>query len=95
AQPAGRLAMDQYFKLVHAEEEIIWLNKEICSLVTYIQEETAFLALKEQEIQLSDPPLAAQIRQYAWECARCKNLHMLRLGKLAKLKEFTGSLLAG
>ncbi|KAJ3712392.1 hypothetical protein C8R42DRAFT_647550 [Lentinula raphanica] len=95
AQPAGRLAMDQYHKLVHAEEEIIRLNKEIHSLVTYIHEESAFLALKEEEMRPSNPLLAAQIQRYAWERARCNDLHMLRLRKLARVKGFTGSLSVG
>ncbi|KAJ3717531.1 hypothetical protein C8R42DRAFT_587087, partial [Lentinula raphanica] len=95
AQPAGRLAMDQYHKLVHAEEEILRLNKEILSLVTYIQEESAFLLLKEDEVRSSDPLLAAQIRRYAWERGRCNDIHMFRLRKLEKMKGFTGSLSAG
>ncbi|KAJ3794127.1 hypothetical protein GGU11DRAFT_846356 [Lentinula aff. detonsa] len=37
----GRLALDQYYKLLRAPEEIIRLNKEIRSLITYIHEETA------------------------------------------------------
>ncbi|KAJ3833253.1 hypothetical protein F5878DRAFT_654388 [Lentinula raphanica] len=59
AQPAGRLALDQYYKL------------------TYIQ-------LKAKEIQ-----------KYGWERARCNDLHIIRLQKLAKIPGFTGSLTPG
>lgn len=55
AQPAGCLALDQYHKLLHAPKEIIWLNKEIHSLVTYIHEEMAYIQLKVAEAQHTDP----------------------------------------
>lgn len=95
AQPAGRLALDQYHKLIGSEVEIIRLNKEIHSLVTYMHEETAYISLKVEEVRRTDPLLAVQIHKYGWERGRCKDMHLLRLHKLARLDGFTGSLTPG
>ncbi|KAF7358610.1 hypothetical protein MSAN_01199700 [Mycena sanguinolenta] len=43
AQPAGRLAMDQHFKLLRADEEITRLNLEIRQFVTHMVDEERFL----------------------------------------------------
>ncbi|KAJ3889517.1 hypothetical protein GG344DRAFT_51442 [Lentinula edodes] len=95
AQPAARLALDQYHNLVHAEEEIIRLNREIQSLTTSIHEETAYIQLKVKEHQQSDPLLAIQIQKFGWERGRCNNLHLMRLKKLGKMPGFSGTLLPG
>ncbi|KAJ7789588.1 hypothetical protein B0H14DRAFT_3094898 [Mycena olivaceomarginata] len=42
AQPAGRVAMDQHFKLLRADEEIACLNLEIPRFVTYMADEKCF-----------------------------------------------------
>ncbi|KAJ3712115.1 hypothetical protein DFJ43DRAFT_1135053 [Lentinula guzmanii] len=95
AQPAGRLALDHYYKLLRAPEEIVRLNKEIKSLVTYIHEETMYIRMKANEIQQTNPLLAVQIQKYGWERGRCNDMHLIRLNKLAKMPGFTGSLLPG
>ncbi|KAJ3775255.1 hypothetical protein FB446DRAFT_638291 [Lentinula raphanica] len=95
AQPAGRLALDQYYKLLRAPEEIERLNKEITSLLTYIHEESTYIQLKANELQHESPLLAIQIQKYGWERARCNDMHILRLQKLAKIPGFTGSLIPG
>ncbi|KAE9407449.1 hypothetical protein BT96DRAFT_954511 [Gymnopus androsaceus JB14] len=95
AQPAGRLALDQYHKLSRAPEEIMRLNKEIRALVTYIHEETTFIRLKFEEIRQTDPLLAIQIQKHGWERGRCNDMHILRLRKLEKMAGFTGSLAPG
>ncbi|KAJ3761727.1 hypothetical protein EV360DRAFT_92860 [Lentinula raphanica] len=95
AQPAGRLALDQYYKLLRAPEEIARLNKEITALLTYIHEESTYIRLKAEEMQHKDPLLSIQIQKYGWERARCNDLHIIKLQKLAKLPGFTGSLIPG
>ncbi|KAJ3765786.1 hypothetical protein FB446DRAFT_654740 [Lentinula raphanica] len=95
AQPAGRLALDQYYKLSRAPEEIERLNKEISSLLTYIHEESTYIQLKVNELQHESPLLAIQIQKYGWERARCNDMHIIRLQKLAKMPGFTGSLIPG
>jgi hypothetical protein len=61
ATPAGRLAMDGYFKLLRAKEEIVRLNVEIPRLATYMRDEEAYLQLKEKEVKATNPALAYQI----------------------------------
>ncbi|KAJ3740656.1 hypothetical protein DFH05DRAFT_1537544 [Lentinula detonsa] len=95
SQPAGRLALDQYYKLLRAPEEILRLNKEIRSLITYIHEETAYIRLKAEEIRQTDPLLSIQIIKHGWERGRCNEMHLIRLRKLEKMPGFTGSLTPG
>ena len=47
ATPAGRLAMDLYFKIERAREEITRLNVEIRRVATYIRDENHFLQYSE------------------------------------------------
>ncbi|KAJ3802985.1 hypothetical protein GGU11DRAFT_849655 [Lentinula aff. detonsa] len=95
SQPAGRLALDQYYKLLRAPEEILRLNKEIRSFITYIHEETAYIRLKAEEIRQTDPLLSIQIIKHGWERGRCNEMHLIRLRKLEKMPGFTGSLTPG
>ena len=54
--PAGHLAMDTHFKLLHAHEEIDWLNVEICCFTTHLQTKTmAFAAMKKHSTQQTLP----------------------------------------
>ena len=48
ANPAGRMAMDSYFKVLCAEEEIIHLNVEILRLATFMRDENTFLCNSER-----------------------------------------------
>ncbi|KAG6858456.1 hypothetical protein C0991_002679, partial [Blastosporella zonata] len=50
ARPAARLAMDRYFKMERAREEIRRLNIEIKRVITHMQDKEAFLAAKEKEV---------------------------------------------
>ena len=47
ATPARQLAMDLYFKIAQAHEEITRLNIEICHVTTYIHDEDHFLQYSE------------------------------------------------
>ncbi|KAF8150127.1 hypothetical protein B0H34DRAFT_757442 [Crassisporium funariophilum] len=65
AKPAARYAMDQYFKVKHAEEEILHLNVEIPRLATFIRDdEEASLLAQEAEIRFNNPHLAHQVTLY-------------------------------
>ena len=59
--PAGRQAMDSYFKRHRAEEEIAQLNIEIHRLVTYIRDEEHYLQACEDALKVQHPGLAHQI----------------------------------
>ena len=87
--------MDQYFKQLRAQEEITRLNVEIPRVITFMQDETAFLLRKEKETALTDPILAYQISTYRHERGRFYDLHMHRFAKLASMSGFTGSLKPG
>jgi hypothetical protein len=56
AQPAGRAAMDQHFKLLHADEEIQRLNMEIRRFVMYMTYEEAFLTREEGRLREEGRP---------------------------------------
>ena len=59
AKPSGRIAMDQYFKLQRADEEIQRLNIEIPRFLTYMGDEEEFLWREEQRIRRVDGPVLA------------------------------------
>ncbi|KAJ7871910.1 hypothetical protein B0H13DRAFT_2236318 [Mycena leptocephala] len=96
AQPAGRRAMDQHFKLLRANEEIVRLNLEICRLVTYMVDEEAFLSREEERLRaVGMEGLAVQVGLLCMERGWFTDLHMSRLVKLSKVPGFTGSILPG
>ena len=90
-----RLAMDRYFKILRAREEIKRLNIEIKRVVTWIDDEDQFLRKKEAEYRESDPLLAVQISRYRQRRSRSDDNHMQRFWALAKTPGFTGSVSPG
>jgi hypothetical protein len=93
-QPAGRAAMDQHFKLLHADEEVVRLNIEIRRLVTYMVDEEVFLRREEDCLRGEGKErLAIQAGLLRMEHERFTALHMSRLVKLSKVPGFTGSIL--
>ncbi|KAJ7109052.1 hypothetical protein C8R43DRAFT_905012 [Mycena crocata] len=93
ARPAGRLAMDLYFKLERADEEIMRLNIEIRRFVTYMYDEEAFLLREEGRIREECGDLMAhQVRRYRMRQGRFNDDHRYRLCKLARVPGFSGRL---
>ncbi|KAJ6450265.1 hypothetical protein C8R45DRAFT_1057216 [Mycena sanguinolenta] len=90
-----RVAMDRYFKILWAKEEIQRLNVEIKHVVTWIEDEDRFLRKKEAEYKDSNSALAFQISQYRQRRARSDHNHMQRFWALAKTPGFTGSVVPG
>ncbi|KAF9046183.1 hypothetical protein BJ165DRAFT_1345868, partial [Panaeolus papilionaceus] len=90
ATPAARHALDRYFKLLRAAEEIDRLNIEIHRLWTFIRHEDAFLLSKEQEISATNPTLASAIRSYRSETCRFIEHHTTILNQIRQLKGYTG-----
>ncbi|KAJ7747085.1 hypothetical protein B0H14DRAFT_3097053 [Mycena olivaceomarginata] len=86
-----RLAMDSYFKILRAREEIQRLNIEIKCVVTWIDDEDRFLRKKEEELKGTDPLLAVQVSQYRLRRGRSDVYHMHRFWALTKVPGFTGS----
>ena len=93
--PAGRLAMDLYFKIARAHEEIARLNVEIRRLATYIRDEDHFLLYSEKKALETDPRLALHIKLHRMERGRFNNRHRHRLRDIARLDGFSGSILPG
>ncbi|KAJ7730105.1 hypothetical protein DFH07DRAFT_756414 [Mycena maculata] len=104
-RPAYRMAMDCYFKIVRAREEIKCLNVEIPRVVTWIHDEYRVLRKKEVELWAAgnkseeeleaDRGLAVQVRKYRERCGRFDAAHMRRFRALAKDPWFTRSLVPG
>ncbi|KAJ7076917.1 hypothetical protein C8R43DRAFT_910591 [Mycena crocata] len=93
ARPAGRLAMDLYFKLLRADEEIIRLNIEIRRFMTYMRDEEAFLLREEGRVEREHGvALAYQVRRYRMRQGRFNDDHRYHLVKLARVPGFTGRL---
>ncbi|KAJ7433562.1 hypothetical protein FB451DRAFT_1345086 [Mycena latifolia] len=89
AQPAGREAMDQYFKQLRTDEEIKRLNIEIPCLITYMRDEDTFLERQEAEA------FAHQVFVYRMRQGRFNDGHRFRFIKLADLPGFSGSITPG
>ncbi|KAJ7744227.1 hypothetical protein B0H14DRAFT_2637321 [Mycena olivaceomarginata] len=104
-RPAYRLAMDRYFKILHAREEIRRLNVEIPRVVTWIHDENRVLRRKEVDLNSTegkteeeaeaDRGIAVQVRLYSERRGRFDNTHMRRFWALAKTPGFTGSVRPG
>jgi hypothetical protein len=95
AQPAGRLAMDKYFKTQRAHEEVARLNVEIRRLLTYICDEESELWQKEHELSVSSPALSIQISRYRQDRERFNKRHIQQIAKLSRLPGFSGDLSVG
>jgi hypothetical protein len=94
-KPACRVAMDQYFKQQRAAEEIERLNIEIARVVTFLEDESAFLLRREAEVAKHSPLIAHQITCYRLQQGRFHDIHMRRFRKLALMQGFTGTLQPG
>jgi len=95
ARPAGRAAMDQYFKMLCAQEEINCLNIKIPHVVTYILNEDLFLRKREAEVYVTDVGLAHQIGLYRMECGHFHGDHIQRFWQISCLVSFSGSIQPG
>jgi hypothetical protein len=95
ATPAGRLAMDHYFKICRAKEEISRLNVEIRRVATYLRDEDRYLCTCENQVREFNPQLAHQVALHRMERGRFNAHHLRRLTQISQLSGFTGSILPG
>jgi len=95
ATPAGRLAMDTYFKLLRAREEIDRLNAEVRRVATNLRDEDHYLCACEEISRLTDPPLAHQIQAHRMLRGRFKAHHEHCLRGINKMPGFTGTISPG
>ncbi|KAG1900426.1 uncharacterized protein F5891DRAFT_1128589 [Suillus fuscotomentosus] len=84
ASPVARRAMDLYFKMCRAREEIQQLNVEVRRLVTYIQDEEKYLRACEGQLKAVSPTLAHQVA-----------IHRNRVHEISTLPGFTGTISPG
>ncbi|KAG6888241.1 hypothetical protein C0995_009554 [Termitomyces sp. Mi166 len=87
--------MDKYFKIQQAHEEVDCLNIEIQQLVTYIQNEEAYLKERGDIIAGKDSALGHQIHQQWEQLHQFNKFHMWCLHKLTALPGFTSFLILG
>ncbi|KAG6823286.1 hypothetical protein H0H92_010726 [Tricholoma furcatifolium] len=66
-KPSARLAMDKYFRMERAREEITCLNIEIQCVITHMQDEETYLLAKEREVACMDPALVYHVKRYREE----------------------------
>ena len=93
--PAGHLAMDSYFKVLRAQEEVLRLNVEVPCLATFMRDDDAYLLKKQMEIQATHPALSHQIGIYHMEGGRFIVHHTKILNQIVASKGYSGSLLLG
>jgi hypothetical protein len=95
ATPAGRHALDTYFKIQGARNEIQRLDVEIKQLITQMQDEERFLRRHIDLLSSVNPLLAHQIFLYSLDRARFNDIHRQRLHRLSSLPGFSGNLIPG
>jgi hypothetical protein len=95
AKPAGRLAMDYYFKISRAREEIDRLNIEIRRLSTYLRDEASYLKQCESRVKAVSPELAHQMALRRLARSRFDAHHLQVLNSISQLPGFTGTLTPG
>ncbi|KAG1785400.1 uncharacterized protein HD556DRAFT_1435129 [Suillus plorans] len=95
ATPSGRHAMDLYFKMCHAREEIKCLNVEIRHVATYLQDERHYLEECEILLHTLHPGLAHQVQILRNMHGRFLDYHCQRLQDIAGLPGFSRTLLPG
>ncbi|KAJ7143092.1 hypothetical protein C8R43DRAFT_954234 [Mycena crocata] len=104
-RPAYRLAMDRFFKILRAKEEIKRLNMEIPRVITWIRDENRTLRRREAELREeegksadqveADIEMAVQVCLYRQRRGRFEDGHMRRFWALARTPGFTGSVMPG
>ncbi|KAK0481082.1 hypothetical protein EDD18DRAFT_1113194 [Armillaria luteobubalina] len=92
---AGRKAMDTYFKICRAKEEMQRLNIEIWRVITYMHTEDIYLQHHEKALATTSPTLALQVSQYQRGRERFYNMHMRRFYVLSQEPNFTGDITVG
>ncbi|KAG2151480.1 hypothetical protein DEU56DRAFT_869083 [Suillus clintonianus] len=95
ATPASRQAMDLYFKMCRAKEEIVRLNIEIRRLITYIRDEDRYLRACEAQTMPLEPALSYQIGARRLARGRANGHLLQRLADIAELPGFSGCIIPG
>ncbi|KIK16156.1 hypothetical protein PISMIDRAFT_113928, partial [Pisolithus microcarpus 441] len=95
ASPTARLAINTFFKLCWAEEEVTRLNVEIHRIVTYLIDEDCYLRACEALYRDTHPALTHQISIYHGIRSHFTPSHLHSLKKISCLPGFSGTLTPG
>lgn len=90
AKPAHREPTTKYFKLCRAHEEITRLNVEVHRLHTAIHDETVKTSLVIDDLLVSNPLLAAELKSQWCSRAAINAIHLYRLDQIETLVGFSG-----
>ncbi|KAF7973473.1 hypothetical protein HWV62_15074 [Athelia sp. TMB] len=95
ATPTGRRAVDEYFHMLRAREEIIRCNNEARRIATHLRDESTFLHHHEEMHRSTNPLLAHQIAKYRQVRGRFDAHHKRQLQAISRLDGFSGSIELG
>ncbi|KAG1888001.1 uncharacterized protein F5891DRAFT_1218431 [Suillus fuscotomentosus] len=95
SSPGARSAMDLYFKMCRAREEIQRLNIETRRLATYIQDEDIYLRRCEDQLKDANPALAHQVALHRNIRGRFNSRHLNWLYDISRLSGFSGIITPG
>ncbi|KAE9387274.1 hypothetical protein BT96DRAFT_837850 [Gymnopus androsaceus JB14] len=84
----NRLLMSQFFKYIHAEEEIAWVHVEVKRLLTHMVDKEQEVCGKAKEVEVEDPALVLQLCLYWMEQSWYNQLHRSCLFAITKLRGF-------
>ncbi|KAG1770135.1 hypothetical protein EV702DRAFT_949335, partial [Suillus placidus] len=88
AKPAHRKATTKYFKLCRAHEEITRLNVEVHCLHTAIHDKTVKTSFVINNLLISDPLLAAELKSQWCSRAAINAVYLYRLDQIENLFGF-------
>ncbi|KAI6023497.1 hypothetical protein BKA83DRAFT_4463442 [Pisolithus microcarpus] len=92
AHPTVCFALDTYFKMCQAKEEIECLNIKICQVITYMCNKERFLRTCEEKINSVHPTLAHQVSQCRKLHSQFNASHLKHLHDIALLLGFSGTI---
>lgn len=95
ATTTGRQALDMFFKIQRAEEELTRCRVEIKRLLTFMRDEEAYLKAAYNAHKDSDPDIAHQIQRKYWFAREMHNDHRKRIEKIQRLRGFGTRIVAG
>jgi hypothetical protein len=95
ATPASQLAMDLYYKILRAQEEIDRLDIEVCCVATYLRDKDCYLRYMEDKVRTSNPRIAHWIRLHRLLRRRFHSHHKRRLREIIRLPGFSGDIWPG
>ncbi|KAF7976958.1 hypothetical protein HWV62_5018 [Athelia sp. TMB] len=95
ATPIGRRAVNEYFHMLRAREELTRCNNEVRRIATHLRDEAVFLHHQEEMHRSVNPLLAHQIAKYRQVRGRFNAHHRRQLQAIARLDGFSGSIEPG